>query len=159
MISEFRDRRSWTFALLFVTACCATICGCNRGPKMARVSGKVFYKDGTVPKAGICVVNFSPTRDSTAELRKGASGPIGPDGSFSMSTREPNDGVYVGEYAVTFGVCPGPTDPRSMILPKYSSAVMTPYKENIQKDTTDLKYTIEPLPGGPAPPATQPAEN
>jgi len=114
---------------------------------MVTVSGHVFYKDGTVPKGGVCVVNFSPTQASTAEIRKGASGPIGHDGSFSLSTRAPNDGVYVGEYAVVFSVTPGPMDGRQLILPKYNSPMMTPYKENIQEPRNDLRYEIEPMPG------------
>ena len=145
--------RRLSLSLLFALCCVVACSGCNRGPKMAKVSGKVFYKDGTVPKGGVCVVNFTPTRDSTAEVRKGATGTIGPDGSFSLSTRAPDDGVYVGEYAVTFVVWPGPMDPRSLVLPKYASPMMTPYKEKVEADKSDLKYEIEPAPGGPIAPA------
>jgi hypothetical protein len=133
--------------LALVLTCVVVLSGCNRGPKMVQVSGKVLYKDGTVPKGGVCVVNFTPTKESTAEVRKGASGSIGPDGSFSLTTRSPNDGVYVGEYAVSFVVWPGPMDPRSLVMPKYGSAMMTPYKEKIEQSRDDLKYEIEPAPG------------
>jgi hypothetical protein len=150
MMFDSSALRRLSLSLLIVLTCAAAFSGCNRGPKMAKVSGKVLYKDGTVPKGGVCVVNFSPTQDSTAQLKKGASGAIGPDGSFSLTTRLPDDGVYVGEYAVTFIVWPGPMDPRSLVLPKYASPMLTPFKEKIEQDTHDLKYEIEPMPGGVA---------
>ena len=71
---------------------------------MGQVAGKVLYTDGTVPHADICVIRFDPTEDTTAEIRKGATSDITPDGSFELFTRMPGDGVYDGRLCVTFAV-------------------------------------------------------
>jgi hypothetical protein len=59
----------------------------------------------------------------------------------------PNDGCYLGEYAVTFAVFPGPMDPRSLVLPKYTAPGLTPFKVNVEGNMSDLKFEIEPAPG------------
>jgi hypothetical protein len=149
-----RSRVVFIISLLFPWA--AFFVGCEKGPPMAQVSGKVFYKDGTVPKGGVCSVQFLPTADSTATVRSGAGGVIEPDGSFQMSTRKGGDGVHLGDYTVTFAVWRNPHDPTtSMVLPKYSSPVLTPYKIKVDHDVDDLKFEIEPMPGVTgAPPAS-----
>jgi len=114
---------------------------------MAQVKGTVLYKDGSAPKGGVCAINFSPTDGSTAEVRKSATGKIGPDGSFEMWTKMPGDGVHLGEYAVSFAVWPGPMDPRSLIEPKYTGPKTSGYTVNVTDDVDDLKFEIEPLPG------------
>jgi hypothetical protein len=117
---------------------------------MYQVRGKVLYKDGSVPKGGVCVVQFIPTSESTGEVRRGAGGPINPDGSFEMHTRKAGDGVFPGEYAVTFAVWPGPMDPRPLVLPKYINPKTTPYKVTVDHNIDDLKFEIEPQPAGGA---------
>lgn len=122
------------------------VCGCQHKPEMAQVRGKVLYKDGSVPHGAACVIRFQPTDNSTATIRKGASGNIGPDGSFTAWTRIPGDGVYLGEYGVSFAVLSNPTDPRSSLLqPKYSSPETTGFKVTVDGDVDDLKFEIEPL--------------
>jgi hypothetical protein len=128
--------------------CVVAMSGCNHGPAMAQVKGKVLYKDGSVPKGGVRVVRFEPTEASTAEIRKGASGAIESDGSFEVYTRKPGDGIYTGEYDVTFAVQKGPMDPTQLILPKYTNKATTPYKKiTIDKNMDDLKFEIEPAAG------------
>ena len=121
--------------------------GCQHRPTMYQVSGKVLYKDGSVPHAPVCLVRFEP-RDTTAEIRKTATGPIGPDGSFTLSTRMPGDGVHPGEYNVCFTLCKSAVDTKPLILEKYADPNDTPYKKVVvDKDLSDLKFEIEPLPG------------
>jgi hypothetical protein len=111
---------------------------------MARVSGKVFYKDGSVPRGAVCVVSLLPTDDSTAEIRKGATGAIAEDGAFDMMTRKPGDGVYLGDYSVTFTVLRNPRDPgTSLISPKYGNPATTPYKLKVDGNKEGLRYEIE----------------
>jgi hypothetical protein len=136
-------RAGWLISLAVV--CMAVLSGCDRGPAVAQVSGKVLYKDGSVPKGGVRVVRFEPI--TAEEVRKGASGTIGPDGSFEMYTRKPGDGVFLGEYAVTFAVWKGPRDPTSLIDEKYTMSTTTPYKVKIDGDKTDLEFEIEPARG------------
>jgi len=115
---------------------------------MAQVRGKVLYKDGTVPHGGACAVKFQPTSGSTAKVRKGATGLIQPDGTFEAWTRKPGDGVYLGDYSVSFAVWASATDSSSSLIPeKYSNPNMTGLTLKVEGDVDDLKYEIEPLPG------------
>jgi len=133
----------------------ATLVGCNRGPEMYEVSGHVFYKDGTVPRGGVAVVFLQPTKESTAAIRKGASGAIQPDGSFQLWTRKAGDGVHKGEYNVGFNVLKSPMDPKPLILEKYTNPATSGYSVTVDRDLNDLKFEIEPLPGVKgAPPST-----
>lgn len=130
----------------------AVVClGCGGRPDAAQVSGTVLFKDGSVPKGGMCVVQFNPAPDTTAEIRKAASGDIREDGSFVAFTRKPGDGVFVGKYDVTFAVWPSAMDSRSLIDEKYARASTTPYHVTIDRDVSDLKFEIEPAPAGRKP--------
>jgi hypothetical protein len=117
---------------------------------MYQVSGKVLYKDGSVPKAPVALVRFEPTQKSTAEIRKAATGEIGPDGSFTLYTRKPGDGVIPGEYHVAFTLCKSAVDTTPMIPAKYAFANQSPYTITVDGNKTDLKYEIEPLSAGAA---------
>jgi hypothetical protein len=119
--------------------------GCNRGPAVAQVSGKVLYKDGSVPKGGVRIVRFEPSDDSPAEIRRPAGGAIADDGTFVLSTRKPGDGIYLGKYAVTFTVIKAPREQISLIKPEYTRAASTPYHVTIDGDRDDLMFEIEPL--------------
>jgi hypothetical protein len=146
MVPDFLKCRRRLFVFALALPLIATV-GCQRGPRMYQVSGKVHYKDGSVPRGGVSLVNFRPTKESTAEVRQGASGAIGPDGSFTMYSRVSGDGVYAGDYAVTFTVIKGPMDPTSLILPKYNNSSTPPFTITVDENKTDLDYEIEPLPG------------
>jgi hypothetical protein len=123
--------------------------GCNRGPAMSQVTGKVLYPDGSVPQGGVSVVRFQPAEGTTAEIRKGASGVIKPDGTFEMWTKIPGDGVYHGDYVVTFAVLKGAMDGTSLIAEKYVRPDLSPYKVTVDGDKDDLSFQIERLPGAP----------
>ena len=146
------DRRALKIRTLFLLVCVpftSALIGCNRGHTMYQVSGKVLYMDGSVPKAPVCLVRLEPTRESTAEIRKVASGEIDPkDGSFKLSTRVPGDGVLPGEYYVAFTLCKSAMDTKPLIPDKYAYANQTPYKLTVDGDKNNLKYEIEPLPSG-----------
>src|SRR5262249_55033737 len=114
-----RDR-ALVLVALFLS--CSFLAGCDRGHKMYRVKGHVFYKDGSVPTGGAALVGFVPGKNSTNEIRKGACGPINPDGSFEMYTRKPYDGVFPGEYNVNFAIRRVAIDPTtSVIAEKYAN--------------------------------------
>jgi hypothetical protein len=122
--------------------------GCGGRPDAAQVSGKVLMKDGSAPQGGVRVVQFQPAKDTTAEIRKAASGEIQDDGSFVAYTRKPGDGVFLGKYDVTFSVWKGPMDSTSLIDPKFSRASTTPYHITVEDDIDDLKFELEPAPAG-----------
>jgi hypothetical protein len=96
----------------------------------------------------MCVVRFSPTKESTATVRKGGSADIKPDGTFEAFTIQPGDGLYLGEYGVSFGVWANATDPNSNLLPvKYMSPQTTEMKVLVDGDKDDLNFVIEKGPG------------
>jgi len=128
------------------------LAGCGeRGPKMHQVSGHVFYKDGSVPTGGVCLVGLEPAENSTAKIRKGATGVIGPDGAFELITRKPGDGVHDGEYAVRFVVRKNGLDPATSLIPqKYESGTTSGIEHIVvDRDISDLKFELEPLKGAP----------
>lgn len=132
--------------LLLLTAFSSV--GCDDRPPTAQVSGKVTMKDGSVPQGGVRVVQFVPATDSTAEIRKGASGEIKDDGSFVAYTRKPGDGVFLGEYDVTFSVWKSAMDSTSLVDPKFTRASTTLYHVTIDDDVDNLSFELEPAPAG-----------
>src|SRR6476620_3166559 len=67
------------------------LAGCNRGPKMVPVTGKVIY-NGKPLEFG--VVMFQPPSGQPAQ------GKIQPDGTFTLSTYRLNDGAVVGKHKI-----------------------------------------------------------
>jgi hypothetical protein len=65
--------------------------GCNHGPPMAQVTGKVIY-NGKPLEFG--AVMFQPPHGQPAR------GDIQPDGTFTLSTYRLNDGVVLGKHKV-----------------------------------------------------------
>lgn len=122
------------------------LAGCGDSRPVAQIRGKVVGKNGTLPSAAIRVVRFEPTADTTAVVRKGASGSINDDGTFELFTRKPGDGVHHGKYAVTFGFFRSATDQRPLVAAKYTKPATTPYQMVVDKDVDDLQFEIEPLP-------------
>src|SRR4051812_2075790 len=133
--------------LLLLMIAFAAVVGCNKGPSMVHVKGKVSYTDGSPLKGGVRVVRFEPTQDMPAEKRRVASGPIDNDGSYELFTRRPGDGVIPGTYNVTFTVWKGEHEPGSLIDEKYAASSTTPFKNvKVDADRTDFNFQIEPMP-------------
>jgi hypothetical protein len=147
--------------LAIVLSCLAVSSGCDRGPTVVQVKGKVLYTDGTVPKAGVRTVRFEPKSAGPGGIRQAAVGSISSDGSFEMCRRKLGDGVFPGEYAVTFTIWKAPRERVSLIDEKYTNSASTPYHVTIDKDVDDLLFEIEPLPGvsGASPAAESPEGN
>lgn len=137
-------------SVLLLSLCTVVLAGCNRGRATAQVRGKVLYKDGSVPRGGVRVVRFEPAEETSAEIRKAATGHIGDDGSFELATRVPGDGVFLGNYNVTFTVWKAPREPISLVDAKYTQAATTPYQVTVDGDVDDLFFEIEPVRSGNA---------
>ena len=84
-----RLRLTTRFTVPLVTL--AILAGCNRGPKMTPVTGKVLY-NGRPLEFG--VVMFQPPSGQPAQ------GEIAPDGTFTLSTYRLNDGVVLAKHKV-----------------------------------------------------------
>lgn len=129
--------------LLAVILVTATLTGC--GSPLAQVSGRVEYEDGSPVEGAIKVVNFVPTDDTTAEVRKAGTGEIQDDGSFKLRRRRPGDGIYKGKYAVTFTVLKDPRTGESLIYPRYNRKTETPFTVEVTGDQDDLVFQLEKL--------------
>ena len=133
-----RQRKLWMLVLA------SLVCmGCS-AKETAQVSGRVQYKGGVPIKAGIRIIRFEPAVDSTATVRRTASGNIGEDGSFSLYSRKPGDGVPLGKYVVTFTVLSSATGGEVLIKPEYMSAADSPFMVEVDGDKSDLNFEIEP---------------
>ncbi len=137
--------RTPTFTMQFCIVWIALVglsAGCG-GPTTAQVSGKVHFKDGSVPQAKVRVVRFEPMGQDPEQAGKVASGQIEDDGTFTLYTRKPGDGVVPGDYAVTFSVWKGPMEPESLIDEQYIQATTTPYKVTVEHDLDGLDFELE----------------
>lgn len=123
------------------------VLGCGN-TDTAQVSGRVVYKDGTIPAGGVCVVEFVPAADSPAKVRKAARGDIQSDGWFEAYRRKPGDGVFLGKYDVTFAIWKDAKVPVSSVDAKYTKASTTPIHVTIEDDVNDLSFEIEPTQAG-----------
>lgn len=85
------DRVEWIGAAT-MTAALLVVTGCDSGPQLAPVSGKVVF-NGKPLEFG--TVMFQPEQGGQP-----AVGQIHTDGTFVMSTFEPGDGAVVGPNAI-----------------------------------------------------------
>jgi hypothetical protein len=108
-----------------------TVTGCGQGPEYVPVTGTVKYSDGTVPQGDAPAITFQPVE--AGPKRKGASGTIAEDGTFSLQTVQPGDGAQPGDYKVTVHVMKGYPRGKHMVAEKYTN-----------RDTTPLNATVKP---------------
>jgi hypothetical protein len=110
--------------------------GCNRGPALYAVHGKVVYPDGTPMKGGTMTCELA---DNSQKMMSRATINM-EDGTFTIMTFKEGDGVPPGKYrALVLGRRNDPKketiDPEiiGQVHPRYSSY-----------DTSGLEFTVEP---------------
>lgn len=135
---DYTLNKCWILLLILCVA------GCGQR-QTAQVSGVVKYADGSDIEGAAKIIRFQPTPDTTAEIRKAASGRIQPDGSFTLMTRKPADGVICGKYFVVFSVLSNPIDPStSLVSKKYTGEEPSPFEPIVvDRDITDLEFLLE----------------
>ena len=125
--------------------------GCGgSGPEMIPVGGSVQFSDGTVPQGEVAIVRFEPVESSDAvagaEVRKGASGDIGPEGKFTLTTVQPGDGVILGKYKVCFTVLKTYLGQEPLLPEKYGKAETTPFEVTVGPDgASQTEFVLEKL--------------
>jgi len=85
---------------VILIASAALLPGCGGDPskpKLGRVSGNVTYNGKPVPKG---LVTFVPSSGPGTQTGQAATGEIGPDGSYTLSTFANGDGAVLGEHVV-----------------------------------------------------------
>jgi hypothetical protein len=124
-------------------------CGGDAGrPKLGRVSGKVTYKGQPVTKG---IVSFIPRGGPGSETGQSATGEIGADGSYTLTTFDPGDGAVLGEHTVL--VSAREEDPaikgRGMPIPDASGKInIKPAKSLVPEkyataENSPLRYTVK----------------
>lgn len=136
---------SWIAVVGLLSLCAG--CG-DSGRERVKVAGKVKYSDGTIPQGEVCVIRFEPASLATGQadaMTKAASGTIQADGSYQLTTVDPNDGVFPGDYKVTFtikakydGASP------NLVAPQFATAATSPLSVSVQSgDTKPLDFVID----------------
>lgn len=124
-------RLQFFISLIFLTA----IVGCG-GPRPYSVAGTAKLKDGTdVSRLAGHSVSFEAIDPLPDGTKPSATGEIGSDGAFQLSTNATNDGAFPGKYRVAVTPPSPPLDavrPPPVIHSKYNAL-----------NTTDLEVTIE----------------
>ena len=106
------------------------------------VTGTVKFSDDTVPKGDIASITFQPS--AAGPGTKGASGNIGDDGSFTLSTVKPGDGALPGDYRVTVHVMQGYPNGKSMVADIYTRHSATPLNATVKAgDENHFDFTVE----------------
>ncbi len=152
---DFSDSltRRWRLpAALLLAAACLAGCGGGAPFKIAPVSGKVTYADGTLIQADQVRVQFVPqgVQASGAEAAAAASGEVNvSDGTFAgLTTEKHHDGAIVGKHKVlvqAFKMGPaGVGEPIAAVPAKYAKAATTPLEVEVPSGgKDDFKLEIE----------------
>lgn len=87
-------KRLQLFRLVFICLGMTVATGCGNG--LCPVSGTLTWKDGSPAKE----LSGGQVVFEEAQKHKSSIGVIGPDGTFTLTTNKPGDGVLVGHYQV-----------------------------------------------------------
>lgn len=134
----------WLAAVLLTTVGCGT-------EKFHPVSGQLVYPDGspvTELEGGTVIFEGA---DASGKGYS-ASGAIGADGRFTLTTEKPGDGAVAGANRVMVQpqVLAPDKPPRRVILPKYDSAETSGLTVEVKPGPNDVKLKVEPVKGGKA---------
>jgi len=113
---------------------CAMLFGCNSGRlKTYPVRGKVVFANGTPVKVGT-------VETKSVQHNVQATGSIDLDGSFSLSTYQPNDGAVAGEHR-----CVVVQFIQLEEIPNYRPSTMgVVNRKHSMYSTSELSFTIQP---------------
>ena len=133
--------------LYFAYLIAVVLMGCNSSG-VYPVSGKVTFTDGPMPQAEVATIRFEPVPGTTkANQSKPASGRIAADGSYKLTTLEPDDGAFVGEYKVTFTIRKEYMGQGTLVDPKFTSATTTPHSTKVKAGTNKFDFEVTRAPG------------
>ena len=124
--------------LFFLTAILAI--GCQSGAETLSVTGTVKNKDGSA----IAIEQGGKVLFMPVEAGKGATGSIEPDGTFTMMTEKPGDGVTPGNYKVVLQIWKDYRAGTLAVPEKYGDASTTPLEATVDSDHTHFDFVVEP---------------
>jgi hypothetical protein len=123
--------------VLTLTALLVVGCG-DSGDEMLAVSGTVKNPDGsavTAEEGGL--IQFTPDGSGTT-----AMGSLEKDGSFTMMTKKPGDGVKPGKYKVVLQLWKNYRAGALAVPKEYSDATTTPLEATVDADNTHFDFVI-----------------
>ena len=116
------------------------LCGCDAaGDGRVNVTGTVKNADGSTPTGESALIWFEPTSEG-----RPASGSIESDGSFTLMTERPGDGVAPGEYKVVLKVWKNYREQTPGVPPQYTDAATTPLTATVDEDHRHFDFVVEP---------------
>jgi hypothetical protein len=121
--------------------CLWLLIGCNSGPAVYPVSGTVKFEDGSVPTGEMASVQFIPVQRT--EISQTCSGSIQLDGSYKISTFNPEDGALPGEYKVTFIIHKTYVGRESLVAPEFTDFNTTPLTATVKSGRNKFDFTIK----------------
>lgn len=125
------------WSLLFVVAL-AGGCGGGGGGEFVPVTGTVTNADGSPIKSESGMIIFQPNGSGEA-----ASGGVEKDGSFTMMTKKPGDGVKPGQYKVVLQLWENYRENKLAAPKQYGDATTTPLEAKVDADNTHFDFKVE----------------
>lgn len=139
-----RAALAWSSAALLL-AVAAAGCG-SSGPQTGRVSGKITHKGEPLTKGNITFVPNAPDTPN-------AVSPIGPDGTYELTTSEYGRGAVVGDYKVAIsGLAPSdildyiPKEPvarKSPLSPKYEDTNTSGLTAKVERGSNTYNFDLD----------------
>jgi hypothetical protein len=105
---------------------------------MVQVTGTVKNADGSPLPFESGSIVFTGT-----DGKNHASGSLQPDGSFTMATKKPGDGVKPGHYKVTLGLWKNYHDLIPAVPKRYMDPTTTPLEATVDADHSHFDFVIE----------------
>jgi hypothetical protein len=113
--------------------------GCGGGiEELIPVTGTVENADGSALRFESGLVAFMPEAGG-----RSANGSVEKDGSFSMTTVEPGDGVKPGKYKVVLQLWQSYRNQTLAVPEKYGDAATTPLVATVDADHTHFDFQVE----------------
>ncbi len=122
-------------------------CGSSDSKATAKVEGKITASGQPVTGGSM---NFQPVGTGTSGVGKAASGTVQSDGTFKLTTYQPDDGAVIGKHRVTFTppVPPTPDVPpgghAAEVKIPYSGLVPAPAEVEIKAGDNKLTFELVP---------------
>src|SRR5690242_9684854 len=114
--------------------------GCSRGPKTAPVRGRVTYKGRPVPNGTVAFIPDGGTA---------ATGEIGPDGAYTLTTFRKGDGAVLGAHKVVITALDAgkegetaDTLPAPLIPVKYMNLTTTDLRAEVQDHENTINFDL-----------------
>ncbi len=131
----------WMLAGLFILGCSG-----EPRPSLAKVHGKVSLQGKPLTSGRIL---FVPSKASEGELSHPASGKIGDDGSFTLTSYDDGDGAMIGEHKVAVIVTSAPgakapgTTVKSPVPKQFADPETTPLRKKVEPGDNAIDINLE----------------